>query len=125
MLPPGQDRFTDVLRALQVDANRQFALAELNDFLHACAPVEFSAAVAQASLGDLSPLMQNYVAAIVEQAASQKSVSPPPWVRDVPPLAEPYFATPLKSLRMHLLRTAPIPFKRRNIFVDGSVGGRV
>jgi hypothetical protein len=41
------------------------------------------------------------------------------------PLAEPYFATSLKSLREHLLVAAPIPFKRRNIFVDASVGARV
>jgi hypothetical protein len=46
-------------------------------------------------------------------------------VRDVVPLTEPYFPTPLKSLREHLLIAAPIPFKRRNIFVDASIGQRV
>lgn len=125
ILPPEHDRFAEILRALLTDASRRFALAELNDYLHACAPVEFSAAVAQAPPGGLSPLLRNYVAAMVEQAAGQKNVSPPMWVRDVAPLTEPYFATPLKSLRPHLLRAAPIPFKRRNIFVDASVGARV
>jgi uncharacterized protein (DUF1778 family) len=125
ILPTEKDRLAEILQALKIDDNRRFVLAELNDFLHACAPVEFSAAVAEASLGDLSPLMQNYVAAMVELAAHQKRVSPPIWVRDVMPLTEPYFATPLKSLREHLLLAAPIPFKRRNIFVDASVGQRV
>ena len=125
VLPPERDRFAEILRALQIDSSRRFALAELNDFLHACAPVAFSAAVAQTPAGNLSPLLQNFVAAMVELAASQKNVSPPVWVRDVEPLAEPYFATPLKSLRTHLLLAAPIPFKRRNIFVDASIGARV
>lgn len=125
VLPPERVRLAEILRALQRDSNRRFALAELNDFLHACAPIEFSAAVAQASVGNLSPVLGNYVAAMVELAATQKHVSPPRWVRDVAPLDEPYFATALKSLRTHLLLAAPVPFKRRNIFVDASVGARV
>jgi hypothetical protein len=43
----------------------------------------------------------------------------------VPPLDEPHFATPLRGLRLHLLRASPVAFKRRNIFVDSSVGDRV
>ena len=62
---------------------------------------------------------------MVEQAADQKHLAPPAWVRDIVPLATPHFATPLKSLRMHLLQAAPVPFKRRNIFVDAGVGSRV
>lgn len=65
------------------------------------------------------------MAALVEQAADQKHVAPPAWVGDVAPLETPRFATELKSLRMHLLRSAPVPFKRRNIFVDTGVGIRV
>jgi uncharacterized protein (DUF1778 family) len=125
VLPPEADRFAEILRALRVEADRRFALAELSDFLHACAPVQFAAAVARAPAGDLSPFVRNYVAAMVEQAAGQKHVSPPAWVRDVAPLADPYFATPLKSLRLHLMEASPVPFKRRNIFVDAAVGARV
>lgn len=62
---------------------------------------------------------------MVEQAAHKKSLAPPDWVRDIEPLSVPWFATPLSSLRMHLLRAAPVPFKRRNLFVDAAVGGRV
>jgi hypothetical protein len=60
---------------------------------------------------------------MVELAAHQKGVVPPAWVREVPPLDEPHFATPLEGLR--LLRASPVPFKRRNIFIDSSVGDRV
>ena len=125
LVPPEQDRFADVLRALETDADRRFALAELNDFLSACPPIVFGDAVARAELGALSPYLRNYVAAMVEQAADQKRLAPPAWVRDIVPLDTPHFATRLKSLRLHLLQSAPVPFKRRNIFVDAGVGARV
>jgi hypothetical protein len=54
-----------------------------------------------------------------------KGVTPPTWAGSVEPLDRPHFATPLRSLRLHLLRASPVPFKRRNIFVDSSVGARV
>jgi len=125
LVPPEHDRFAEILRALAGGADHRFALAELNDLLEACAPVAFADAVARAGLGGLSEYLRNYVAAMVEQAASRKGVVPPAWTRDVAPLDTPRFATPLRSLRMHLLRAAPVPFKRRNIFVDSSVGARV
>jgi uncharacterized protein (DUF1778 family) len=125
LVPPEQDRFADVLRALETEADRRFALAELNDFLHACPPIVFREAVGRADLGDLSPYLQNYVAAMVEQAADQKHLAPPAWVGDIAPLDAPHFATRMKSLRLHLLQAAPVPFKRRNIFVDAGVGARI
>jgi uncharacterized protein (DUF1778 family) len=125
LLRPEPDRFAEILQALEADADQRFALAELDDFLTACAPVAFGEAVARAELGRLSPFMRNYVAAMVEQAAAWKDVAPPAWTQDVAPLAAPQFATPLSSLRMHLLRSAPVPFKRRNIFVDTGIGARV
>lgn len=125
VLPPLEARFAGILEALREDADRRFALAELSDFLSSLAPVEFPEAVARADLENLSLFLRNYVAAMVEQAAKQKDVSPLSWVRDVPPLEEPYFGTDLESLRLHLLRAAPVPFKRRNIFVDAGVGDRV
>jgi hypothetical protein len=125
VLPPEPERFAGILRALGDDADRRFVLAELNDFLHSCAGIQFAEAVASADLGQLSPFVRNYVAAMVEQAACHKGLSPPAWVRDVIPLAEPHFATLLRSLRLHLLRASPVAFKRRNIFVDAGVGARV
>ena len=79
----------------------------------------------RADLAGLTPYLRNYVAAMVELAAHQRDVFPPAWVRDVEPLEAPHFATPLAGLRLHLLRTAPVPFKRRNIFIDASIGDRV
>ncbi len=122
---PSADRFAALLRLLRRDRDRRFALAELNDFLSALAPVQVPDAVAHADLGALSPFLGNYVAAMVEQAAGQKGVEPPEWVRDVAPLDEPHFGADLKRLRMYLLRAAPVAFKRRNIFVDAAVGDRV
>lgn len=124
-LPPADDRLASIVRALRDEANHRFALAELNDFLSACSPTGFAGAVEHVEVGALTPYLQNYVAAMTEQAAYQKGVAPPEWTRDVTPLDAPHFATPLASLRAHLLRAAPVPFKRRNIFVDAGVGDRV
>ncbi len=125
LVPAERDRFGSILGTLETDPDPRYALAELNDFLHACAPGAFGEAVAQADLDRLSAFVRNYVAAMVEQAADQKGVALPAWARDVAPLDEPHFTAPLPGLRMHLLRSAPVPFKRRNIFVDAGVGARV
>ena len=125
LLPAGSSRFAELLRGLETESDQKFALAELNDLLHATPPVCFPDTVAVADLRALSPYLQNYVAAMVEQAAEAKRLAPPTWVRDVIPLDTPRFATTLRSLRMHLLRSSPVPFKRRNIFIDASVGARV
>lgn len=41
----------------------------------------------------LSPFLQSYVSAMVEESAYQKSQMPPSWVRDVPPLDTPFNIT--------------------------------
>ena len=126
-LPEPRLRFGDIVRAIRDARDPRYALAELNDLLTGLTGAQLAEALAAPpeELWRLSPLFQNYVAAMVEQASAQRAVPPPPWVRDVPPLAEPYFAAPLKNLRLHLLRAAPVPFKRRNLFVDAGVGDRV
>lgn len=85
----------------------------------------FADAVAESAIAPLSPYLQNYVAAMVEQAAALKGVFPPEWTQRVTPLTEPHFVTAMVSLRLHLLRSSPVPFKRRNIFVDSAIGARV
>lgn len=125
VLPAPQCRFEEILRAIGDDREPRFALAELNDLLAGLVPIDFDEAAADAELGTLSPYLQNHVAAMVELAAYQKSVGPPSWVCQVEPLAEPRFATSLRSLRWHLIRAAPVPFRRRNIFIDSGVGERV
>jgi hypothetical protein len=124
VLPAPRQRFTELVTAVGGEG-RRFALAELNDLLSSLAPVELRAAVAEADVGALRPLDRNYVAAMVEQACDRKGLAPPEWVRQVEPLELPHFAVPFRSLRPHLLRSAPVPFKRRNVFVDSAIGDRV
>lgn len=127
VLPKPRSRFDAIVDALAGagEEDASYALAEMNDLLDGLTSGEFEDAVAEAEVTDLSPYLRNYVAAMVEQAAHRKGVSPPDWVRDVPPLEEPRFATSLRGLRWHLLTSAPIPFRRRNIFVDSGIGDRV
>ena len=124
-LPPARLRFEEILRALEDEGDRRFTLAELNDLLSDLAPVELPDAVANVDLARLPPFEQNYVAAMVEQAASMKGVAPPAWVASIPPLERPYFAALLASLRLHLLQVSPVAYKRRNLFVDATLGARV
>ena len=124
-LPAARMQLAALLEALRGDDQPGFALAELNDLLSGLTPGELAGAVEDADLSGLTPYLQNYVAAMVELAAHQREVQPPLWVHNVAPLKEPRFATSLTGLRLHLLRSAPVPFKRRNIFIDSSVGDRV
>lgn len=124
-LPSARLRFEELVRALGREGEQRFALAELNDLLSNLGAARFREAVAEADLEGLTPYQRNYLAAMVELASQQKRVAPPDWTREIEPLDEPVFATDLKSLRLHLLRSSPVAFKRRNIFVDSSVGARV
>lgn len=119
-------RFGELLHALGEEGNQRFGLTELNDFLTGLEPGEFREAVAASvELAGLSPRLQNYVAAMVELASQRKGGDPPAWTREIEPLDEPWFATDLPGLRLYLLRSAPVVFKRRNLFVDASIGDRV
>lgn len=124
VFPPPADRFGEIIGALAAGGERRYVLAELHDFLADLVPAAFADALVRPP-ADLSPFLMNYVAAMVEHAAKGKQVPAPPWTRDVVPLEEPVFATDLPGLRMHLLWSSPIAFKRRNIFVDAAVGERV
>ena len=124
-LPKPRLRFLQLVRSLADEPEYRFVLAELNDLLTALAPVEFTDAIEEADLTGISPLLRNYVAAMVEQAAYLKDLSPPAWTRSVHALDRPFFTSELKSHRLHLLRASPPPFKRRNLFVDAAIGARV
>lgn len=124
-LPPARERMERIVKALSRDARDRHALAHLNDLLGTLARAEFADALAHVDIAGLTPLIGNYVAAMVELAASRKGVNPPRWVGDVEPLAEPYFEGGLQRLRPYLIRVAPVAFRRRNIFVDATIGDRV
>ncbi len=126
-LPAHRERFVELVGHLK-DAgpsDRSFVLAELNDLLAGLTSAELSEAVEEAEVGALPPYERNYVAAMVEQACARKGVPPPKWASAVAPLDRPRFVVELESLRPHLLRASPVPFKRRNIFIDATIGDRV
>ena len=125
VLPPAGRRGAEILAGLRDPSGRRFALAEWNDFLAGLGPEEWEEALADAPVAWLDAVTSNRVAAMAEQAAAMKCVSAPAWTRDVPPLEEPVFASNLRGLRAHLLRSSPAPFRRRNLFVDAAVGDRV
>jgi len=124
-LPQQAERLEELLDALGTSGEHRFVLAALNDELASLSPRDFAAAVESLDVHHLDLLAQNYVAAMVEQAAARLKLSAPSWTRTVAPLEKPWFATELSGLRLHLLRASPVPFKRRNLFVDSGIGARV
>jgi uncharacterized protein (DUF1778 family) len=124
-LPEHRERFQGLIETLSDADERRFALAELNDLLAKLTRAELSDAIGDPPVLALTPYWSNYVAAMVEQAAHQKNLPAPAWLSDIESLAEPHFAVPLENLRLHLLRASPVPFRRRNIFVDSGIGDRV
>ncbi|MDE0343960.1 MAG: hypothetical protein OXK82_12485 [Deltaproteobacteria bacterium] len=104
---------------------RSYVLAEVNDFLARLDSREFEQALAHGPEVPLPPFEANYLAAMIEYAAGLQGTVPPAWTKDIPPLEKPWFASSLKSLRFYLLTNSLVPFRRRNLFVDSSVGKRV
>lgn len=126
LLPePGQAFATLVARLTEGDQPDSYVLAGLHDLLATLPAAELPLAVAAPPPAGLSPVLANLVAAMVEQACVRRHQAPPPWVAAVPALSQPYFASSLTSLRLHLLANSPLAFKRRNLFVDAVVGDRV
>jgi uncharacterized protein (DUF1778 family) len=125
VLPSIRERFQDLLAALSRSPRPGYVLAELNELLSRLTADEFTRAVAEPPPVSLVPYQENYVAAMLEQAAACKGVEAPAWTGEVEPLTEPVFGSALTSLRLHLLTHAPPPFRARNIFVDSSIGDRV
>src|SRR6185312_9354525 len=122
--PPAQE-FKNAVTALIGPGRASFALADLNSLLAKLTATELRDAVANAPEVDLPAFLANYVSAMVETACAQHEIPVPAWTQKVPPLDVPVFGSELKSLRLHLLMHSPAAFRRRNIFIDSSVGDRV
>jgi uncharacterized protein (DUF1778 family) len=103
----------------------RFALAELNALLTRFTAAELREAVADSVPRLLAPYLSNYVAAMVEMACARRAVAVPAWARAIAPLTKPVFGSTLQSLRLHLLRHSPAPFRRRNIFIDATLEDQV
>lgn len=117
--------FNDAVRTLVGPGGVSFALADINSLLSKFTAAELRDAVAAAPEVELPPFLANHVAAMVEAACAKRGTPVPAWTRRVPPLDEPAFGSTLGSLRLHLLTHSPAPFRRRNIFIDSSLGDRV
>jgi hypothetical protein len=118
-------RFQECIEACAEQAAPSFALAELNSLLSALTPGEMRDAVAAPPSIALTPFLANYVAAMVEYGCARCSIALPAWTRAVKPLDEPAFGSSLQGLRLHLLTHSPAPFRRRNIFIDSTLGERI
>lgn len=125
VLPQPAEQLQQLLVALEAGESHRLVLADLNDLLMGLDSAEFSPTVELADVSGLPPWVQNYVAAMVDLAAHRKGVTPPGWTRRIEPLADPWFGTEVRALRPYLLRASPVPFKRRNLFIDASIGSRV
>ncbi len=124
-LPPKRKVFQRLMEDLAQGENTSATLAALNDLICSVDGGEFAAVFGQSPSAMLSAWQAAYVASMIEHGASLRHIRVPVWAREAPPLASPYFATELLSLRIHLLTHSPPAFRRRNIFVDATVGDRV
>jgi len=120
-----KEKFHDYVARLNNSGEKTIAYAEVNDFLTELSGNELENAVNILPENTLSPYERNYLTAMVEQASMMKKIPPPGWVKDIKPLEEPRFGTGLKNLRGHLLINSPLPFRKRNIFIDSAIGERV
>ena len=120
-----ESRLQEVMRLVGNEETRSYGYAGLNDLLVSISATELRRAVASRPFASLPPEVENYVTAMIEQACARAGIEVPAWTRKVKPLDTPMFGSQLPGLRLHLLANAPAPFKRRNVFIDTSIGGRV
>jgi uncharacterized protein (DUF1778 family) len=125
LLPAAATRFQELTASCSEAASARFALAELNSFLAGLGAGELRDAVASPPPTGLTAMHANYIAAMVEYVCAHNGIAPPRWTSTITPLAEPTFGSELASLRLYLLTHSPPPFRRRNIFIDASIGARV
>ena len=126
ILPPEAERFQALCAALiSKPGDQSYTIAEFNDFFARLSEQAFSLAVNKPPRVQLPPFEENYIAAMVAHTAALKTVDAPRWIGDIKWLELPWFASPLKNLRLHLLTRSPPAFRSRNLFIDSSVGSRI
>jgi len=102
-----------------------YIFAQIHDFLASLSKKNFMSAVDLPPNFDLSGFKGSYLAAMIEERANQLKEAAPEWTERYGSLEKPHFGTNLKGLRLHLLANSPPPFRKRNIFIDSTVGARV
>jgi uncharacterized protein (DUF1778 family) len=125
VLSRAADQFQEIVARLEGAPVLSLGLADLNRFLSRVTASELRDAVAWLPDVQLSALEANYLAAMVETACARLNVPSPVWLRGIAPLEEPVFASSLQTLRLHLLTRSPAAYRRRNIFVDSTLGDLV
>ena len=124
-LPRLELEFNQLIDQMRSPELKRYAWAELNDLLTDVSADDLPVVCGEPwSLHALDSRMQNYVAAMVEEAAGHVGVAPPAWTATIEPLSEPWYASEFKSLRPYLLMASPVPYRRRNIFIESSLGTR-
>ncbi len=124
-LPEKFAKLVHELSLSQSEEQRFLCYAAISDFLHELSETDLASATEQINKEALAHFDAAYLAAMVETACHQKNVQSPQWVRETESLPKPYFGTTLQSLRLHLLINSPPAFRKRNIFIDSSIGDRV
>jgi len=124
-LPDARAEFQAIVTALGSEHSISHQLATLNDLLCRWDDLTLLSAVGDPPQHPLTPYLMNYVAAMIEYVCGIRKLATPAWTRKIEALSEPHFGVELRSLRLHLLQSSPPPFRRRNIFIDSTVGDRV
>jgi hypothetical protein len=117
-------QFQDVVKDCAGPESR-YALAELNTLLSSLSAGELGEAISAPPTVPLEPFLANTIAAMVELACAKHGIALPAWTRGIEPLDVPAFASALQSVRLHLLKSSPEPFRRRNLFIDATIGDRI
>jgi hypothetical protein len=115
----------NLIEELACSDDKTYPIAAINDFLCKISRQEFEILFGEPVSFDISEYWNNYLAAMIEQASHIKKTAAPNWLNEIKPLKEPVFGTDLQSLRLHLLANSPPPFKKRNIFIDSTLGSRI
>ncbi len=124
-LPDRAVELQSLIDRLAISDAPSYDLAALNDRLSSLSPAEFEQVTGPLDVRRLPSWRAAYVASMIEHAACLKRVAPPAWTSRVGPLDRPFFASQLRAVRLHLLARSPPAFRRRNIFVDSTVGDRI
>ncbi len=125
VLPPVTLELQALFDELRVTDNTRFTLSAINTVLTRLNSRELRSLDSIQVPAELTSYLQNYVAAMVEYVCIKHQVTLPHWTKAIVPLKEPVFVSGLLSLRLYLLTHSPAPFRRRNIFVDTTIGGEL
>lgn len=113
------------LKSMQDKVERHYVLNDLNAFLVSLTKDDLLSAVSEDPSVSLNETMGNYVAAMIEQICVAHNAQAPKWLAERDGLRDPFFGSDLVSLRLYLLSVSPPPFRKRNIFIDSTVGDLV